>query len=123
VPLAHHNLIAWQRADDLFISLHRVSLKEFPGYERFELGHQLRTAAYSVVANIVEGFARRPGRDRLNFLTIAKASLAEAGYCVHAAHRLGYIVDERATHLELEIKRTSAPLAGLIRAERVACGA
>ena len=39
----------------LFIKLHRVTLKAFPAYERFEFGAQLRRAAYSVAANIVEG--------------------------------------------------------------------
>ena len=57
MSLAHHSLVAWQRADDLFIRLHQLSLKAFPAYERFELGGQLRRAAFSVAANIVEGFA------------------------------------------------------------------
>ena len=38
MSLAHHSLVAWQRADDLFIRLHQLSLKAFPAYERFELG-------------------------------------------------------------------------------------
>jgi hypothetical protein len=46
--LRHHSLIAWQRADDLFIKLHKVTLHSFPPIERFELGAQLRKAAYSV---------------------------------------------------------------------------
>jgi four helix bundle protein len=54
-------------------------LKSFPAIERFELGSQVRRAAYSVVANIVEGFARPQGRSRLHFLHIAQASLAEVG--------------------------------------------
>ena len=58
MALAHHSLVAWQRADDLFIRLHRLSLKSFPAHERFELGSQMRRAAFSVTANIVEGFAR-----------------------------------------------------------------
>jgi four helix bundle protein len=59
MPLRHHSLVAWQRADDLFIKLHHLALQSFPAHERFELGGQLRRAAYSVPANIVEGFARR----------------------------------------------------------------
>src|SRR5262249_28729998 len=84
----HHSLIAWQRAVDLFIKLHLLTLNQFPALEKFELGSQLRKAAYSVAANIVEGFGRRSGKSRLNFLNIAEGSLAEAGYCVHVAHRL-----------------------------------
>jgi len=54
----HHSLVAWQRADDLFIKLHVLTRERFPTFEKFELGTQLRKAAYSVPANIVEGFAR-----------------------------------------------------------------
>jgi four helix bundle protein len=70
MALSHHSLVAWQRADDLFILLHRLSSRDFPARERYELGGQLRRAAYSVAANIVEGFARRQPRDRLHFLNI-----------------------------------------------------
>ena len=113
-PLHHHRLIAWQRADELFIKIHLISLR-FPTHERYELGSQLRRAAYSVVANIVQGFGRRTRRDRLHFLHIASASLAEAGYCIHAASRLGYLSEDARKELESEVRKTAAPLSGLIR--------
>jgi four helix bundle protein len=114
----HHSLIAWERADDLFIKLHLLALKHFPEFERFELGKQLRRAAYSVPANIVEGFARRSLKSRLNFLNTAEASLAEVGYCIHAARRLGYITDDMARELEKDVNGVGAPLAGLVRSTR-----
>jgi four helix bundle protein len=119
MALSHHTLVAWQRADDLFIRLHQLSLKAFPAIERFELGSQMRRAAYSVVANIVEGFARRHRRDRLNFLNISESSLAEVGYCVHAACRLGYIDEQMKEEIERQIKGVGAPLGGLIRSTRL----
>jgi four helix bundle protein len=122
MALAHHTLIAWQRADDLFIKLHQLSLKHFPSFERFELGSQLRRAAYSVAANIVEGFAKPKGRARMNFLNISQSSLAEVGYCIHVAQRLGYLSEDVAGELELEIRKVGAPLAGLIRSERFQIG-
>ena len=51
MSLRHHSLIAWQRADDLFIRLHQLSLKQLPAFEKFELGGQLRRAAFSVAVN------------------------------------------------------------------------
>jgi four helix bundle protein len=54
MSLPHHSLIAWHRADDLFIDLHLLS-RRFPSIERFELASQLRRAAFSVPANIAEG--------------------------------------------------------------------
>jgi four helix bundle protein len=119
MSLAHHSLVAWQRADDLFIRLHQLSLKAFPAYERFELGGQLRRSAFSVAANIVEGFAHSPGRARLNFLKVSRASLAEVGYCIHVSQRLGYISEAVANELELQVKEAGAPLAGLIRSTRL----
>ena len=91
MALPHHNLVAWQRADDLFIEVHRLTLQQFPVYERYELGSQLRRAAYSVPANLVEGIAREHHRDQVRFFNIASASLSELGYGLHASKRLGYI--------------------------------
>jgi len=116
--LRHHSLVAWQRADDLFITLHKLTIQSFPSFERFELGSQIRKAAYSVPANIAEGYGRRHVRDRLHFLNIAEASLAEAAYCVHAAWRLGYVDDSARDALEKDLNEVGAPLAGLIRSIR-----
>ena len=113
--LRHHSLVAWQRADDLFIRLHK---------DRHSLVSRIRAiraqcatckAAYSVPANIVEGFGRRHRKDRLHFLNIAEASLAEAAYCVHAAWRLGYINDSLLAELEKDLNGVGAPLSGLSR--------
>ena len=88
MSLPYKTLVVWQRADDLFIDIHRLTQQHFPREEQYELGRQLRRAAYSVPANIVEGFARQHGRDRINFFNIASASLSELTYGLHAAHRL-----------------------------------
>ena len=116
--LRHQSLIAWQRADDLFIDLHQLATKHFPEFERFELASQLRRAAYSVAANIVEGFARRYRRSRLHFLNISESSLAEVWYCLHAAKRLGYITQKQFTQFERDLNGVGAPLQGLIRSTK-----
>jgi four helix bundle protein len=114
MTLPHHSLIAWQRADDLFVTLHKVS-RTFPAIERFELAAQLRRSAFSVPVNIVEGYGRHSDADRLHFLQIASSSLGEAGYCLHAARRLGYIRDAEYAELEQEVRKTAAPLRGLMK--------
>jgi len=73
--LPHHSLIVWQRADDPYIELHLLTIRDFPPFERFELGSQLRRAVYSVAANLVEGTARRYRRDRLRFFSVSESSL------------------------------------------------
>jgi len=114
MSLPHHSLIAWQRADDLFIDLHLLS-RSFPPIERFELASQFRRAAFSVPANIAEGYGRHTTSDKLKFLQIACGSLAEVGYCLHAARRLGYIEESVYGEFELRVRKTSAPLRGLMK--------
>lgn len=110
----YSNLIAWQRADDLFITVHRVTLQHFPDFERYELGRQVRRSAYSVPSNIVEGIARRYPTESANFLNIAASSLSETGYGLHAAHRLGYLDDRTYPQLDRMIREVGAPLHGLL---------
>ena len=119
MPLRHHTLIAWQRADDLFIELHALSRSAFPSYERFALGSQTRRSAFSVAVNIVEGCAREHEREKLQFLNIARASLAEVGYCLHVARRLDYIDAKQFEEFESKIKQASAALNGYIRSFRI----
>ena len=59
--------------------------------------------------------ARRSDRERAHFLTIADASLAEVGYCLHVARRLGYIDNAIYSRFDLQVRQTAAPLVGLIR--------
>jgi four helix bundle protein len=54
---AHEKLVAWQRADDLCVEIYRLTRENLPPSERYELSKQLRRAAYSVPANLAEGFA------------------------------------------------------------------
>jgi len=92
----------------------RLLCRSFPALERYELSSQARRAAYSVAANIVEGFGRRSPKDRLHLLHIAEALLAEVGYCLHVARRLEYISNETFGELELEVRKVGAPRSGLI---------
>ena len=113
-PPNYTSLVAWQRADDLFIRLHRLASKTFPVEERYELSAQLRRAALSVPTNIVEGTASFYKKETLHFLRIAWGSLQEVGYFIHVARRLEYISQVAADELMTEIRQTAAPLSGLI---------
>jgi hypothetical protein len=110
-------MVAWQRADDLFINLHRFSLKAFPDRT---LRARLPVAARRVFGGRqhVEGFARPAGRARVKFLNIAQASLAEVGYCITPPCVRVISRRRTPTAVETDIKQVGAPLAGLIKAER-----
>ena len=77
MSLPHHKLFVRQRADDLFIDIHQLTDKQFLREEKYELSAQLRRAAYSVPANIVEGTQRQHARESLHFCrTIGNDSTA-----------------------------------------------
>jgi hypothetical protein len=61
------NIIAWQKADDLVVEVYRITTF-FPKDELYGLVSQMRKAAISVPANIVEGSARLTSKDYLHFL-------------------------------------------------------
>ena len=92
MPLRHESLVAWQRADDLFIKLHRLTLQSFPSHEKFELGSQLRRAAYSVPAksskDLPDGIAERVYISSTSlsrrWLKLATASTPRSGLVISA---------------------------------------
>lgn len=75
----HTKLRAFELADDLTLTLYRVT-KSFPKEETFRLISLMRRAAISVPSNIVEGCARESQGDYHRFLEIAFGSLRELHY-------------------------------------------
>jgi four helix bundle protein len=118
----HETLVAWQRADDLCVAIHTLTRETFPQSERYELSAQLRRAAYSVAANIVEGFASDSRPMRLRYLRISIGSLAEVGYGLHLAGRLTYLSKEQTTTIDELVRRAAAPIHGLIKQLKAGSG-
>jgi len=74
---SYKDLEIYQLGHRLAVEVHRVSLA-LPKFELYEQGCQLRRAAKSVPANIVEGFGRRRYKGEfIRFLTYAHASCSE----------------------------------------------
>jgi four helix bundle protein len=64
---------------------------QWPPDERFGLTGQIRRAAVSVASNIAEGAARRSTGEFIQFVGMARGSLAEAETQLILAQRLGYL--------------------------------
>ena len=68
--------------------------KTFPKDEMFAMTSQLRRAAYSVSANIAEGFGRKSKSDKLHFYTMAYGSLLEVKNFLYLSQKLDYIPEK-----------------------------
>ncbi len=86
---AHKKLDVWKRALSLAEMTYRLT-DSFPREERFGLSAQMRRAAVSVLSNISEGSARRSSAEYVQFLHIARGSLAELDAQFILAERLGF---------------------------------
>lgn len=75
----YHRIVAWQRAHALALLVYDLT-DRFPRHELFGLTRQLRDAALSVPANIVEGYSWGSSKQYLYHLNVARGSLAEVEY-------------------------------------------
>ena len=83
------DLIVWQKAHQFVLWTYRFT-ETFPKTEVYALTSQLRRAAFSIPANIAEGFKKRGRADKVRFLNIAQGSLEECRYYLILARDLGY---------------------------------
>ena len=104
---------AWQLADALALGVYDAT-RRFPKSEVFGMTSQIRRAAVSVAANIVEGSARQHTREYVQFLYVASGSLAETGYYLDLGHRLGYLDDPTYRNLSQQHESATRTLRALI---------
>lgn len=104
---------AWQLADGLALMVYKATA-DFPKSELWGLVSQMRRAAVSVPANIVEGSARKGEKEYLQFLYVARASLTELGYYIKFSKQLGYLKADEYERLWNLSEETSKTLFGLI---------
>ena len=121
MPRDHRKLDAFCLADELAMAVYRAT-EGFPASERYGLQSQLRRAAVSIPANIVEGCARTSELDCLRFFDVAFGSARELTYLVSLATRLGFFGTNDVAGLTTLSNRVAGALAGLISGLRIACG-
>lgn len=113
----HRKLEVFSLADSLTLRVYRLT-RSFPDDERFGLTSQIRRAAVSVGANIVEA-ASRPSRPEFRrLLTIAYGSACELEYEISLASRLGYWSELDGSDLHELASRSCRALRGLIESIR-----
>jgi four helix bundle protein len=113
--MARHfrELVAWQQAHALRAMVWQA-VEAAPDMDQ-RLRSQLTDAAGSICRNIAEGFRRRTHRDFARYLEHATSSLAEAEDAIIDAEMEGHLSKAQLAELNRQVRRTSAPLARLLR--------
>jgi four helix bundle protein len=112
----HKDLLVWQKAMDFVIDVYNAT-KSFPANELYGLTNQIRRSAVSIPSNIAEGAARQTDKEFLQFLHIARGSLAELETQLILAGRLNYTETVPVDKLE-EIRKMLSGLINNIRTRK-----
>ena len=110
--LSHRDLDVWNLALDWIESVYRCS-ESWPADERFGLTSQVRRAAVSVAANIAEGAGRKSTGEFVQFIGVARGSLAEAETHLLIAERLHYAGAKQLAPLFSDMDRMARMLSAL----------
>ena len=111
---SYRDLMVWQKSIDLTVRTYELT-RRFPAEERYGLTSQMRRAAASVPANIAEGRERRTTGEFLQFLGIARGSLAEIETFLTLSERLGLCQSETSDSLLGDCAEINRMLEGLMR--------
>ena len=95
------DLRIWQLSHKLSVKIYEITTK-YPKIEIYELVSQMRRAASSVPANIVEGFYRNTTKELIQFLYHSRGSAGEVVYFLILSRDLEYIKPQEYIKLRSE---------------------
>lgn len=110
-------LEVWKKAHESALEIYKAT-SSFPKTETYAIVDQLRRAAYSVPANIVEGQSRNTTKEYMQFLYNARGSVEEVRYFLLLSKDLGYLKNGAYEVLESRYEIVSKLLNGLLKSLR-----
>ena len=114
---AFESLRVWHDARRLTARIYECS-RTGTFSQDFGLRDQIRRAAVSVMSNIAEGYERGGRKEYLQFLRIAKGSIAEVRSQIYTAQDIGYLSPELAADLRREAVSLAKQLGRMIEQAR-----
>jgi four helix bundle protein len=106
---------AWQEARVLVGMVYAAVGADRGFGSDFRFREQIQGAAVSVMSNIAEGFSRRSTKEFVQFLFIAKGSVAEVQSQLYVALDQGYTNQERFKELHSKSDEVARLTSGFIR--------
>jgi four helix bundle protein len=108
------DISAWRKARELTVAVYSVSNRGIFAKD-FGLRDQIRRAVVSIMSNIAEGFDRDGNRKFMNFLSIAKGSVAEVKSQLYVARDVGYIDEKSFEELYNHAHEVGALIGGFMK--------
>ena len=106
------DLDVFGRAHELTLQLYKAT-GNFPKEELYALTSQIKRAASSICANLMEGSHRLGTKEFRQFVGIANGSAGELKYHILLTKDLGYITEDHYFNLKEEIDTICKMLRGL----------
>jgi len=106
------DLEVFKRAHQLTLKIYKIS-ENLPRDEIYGLISQMKRAAASICANLLEGSYRLNRAEYRQFVGIARGSSGELKYHVMLAKDLGYISADDYASLKIELDEITKMLRGL----------
>lgn len=110
---SYRDLHVWQRSHELALQIYRLSKKDRKSFADLEIWRQVIAAAFSVPANIAEGYHSHRGKSYKSHLEIARGSAGEAEYWVTVLYDLNLISSDKYLLLKKEYGEIIAMLTSL----------
>jgi len=114
---SYRELIVWQKSMVLAETVYRCA-SLLPREETYGMRSQMTRAAVSIPANIAEGQARHGTGEFLQFLGIARGSLAELETLLTLSGRLQLLPQESVTNALSACDEIGRLLTGLVKSLR-----
>ncbi len=108
--MAFENLDVWKRSVGLSTDIY----SELKQLKDFGFKDQITRSGLSVPSNIAEGMERSSDKEKIQFLSYAKASCAELRTQCYIGIKIGYVPKGTGEKWVSETKEISAMLVGLI---------
>lgn len=107
-------LEVFKRAHTFTLYMYKITTS-FPKEELYGIVAQIRRAASSINANLMEGAARRTNKEFKHFIYISRGSTSELIYHIMLAKDLGYINPPVADKTINELNEINRMLNGLLK--------
>lgn len=112
IKTSYKDLKVWQKSIELAKLIYGIT-EDFPKREHYGLASQMRRAGVSIASNIAEGAARHSNKEFIQFLIVARGSLAELATQTIIAHEAGFIDAPAQESIETISTEISKMLSGL----------